>query len=128
LAVYLSGDIPWTGPNSRPGRLLGQTHAFLTVWADLAVLTSTPVFLLFCTHQPGGRFALTIDPPWTISAGEEPAAVSRYLARLGAEVAAHPADAVAYLTWPCYGPESARHAQSFVPLRVPATRPTGLYV
>ena len=24
LAVYLNGDIPWTGPNTRPGRLLGQ--------------------------------------------------------------------------------------------------------
>ena len=25
LAVYLTADIPWDGPNSRPGRLLGQT-------------------------------------------------------------------------------------------------------
>jgi phosphatidylinositol dimannoside acyltransferase len=31
LAVYLTADIPWDGPNSRPGRLLGQTHRFLSV-------------------------------------------------------------------------------------------------
>ena len=63
LAVYLSGDIPWSGPNTRPGRLLGRTRPFLSVWADLAVLTRVPVFLLFCTHRPGGRYALTIEPP-----------------------------------------------------------------
>ena len=27
LAVYLTGDIPWDGPNTRPGRLLGQPAA-----------------------------------------------------------------------------------------------------
>ncbi|MBV8269802.1 MAG: hypothetical protein JO252_26055 [Planctomycetaceae bacterium] len=104
LAVYLCGDIPWHGPTARPGRLLGQPRTFLAVWADLAVLTRAPVFLLFCTHRPGGRFALTIDPPFTVTAGEEPSAVASYLSRLESEIAAHPADAVAHLLWPCYGP------------------------
>ena len=63
LAVYLNGDIPWPGPNTRPGRLLGQHRRFLSVWTDLAALTRAPVFLIFCTHRPGGRYALTIDPP-----------------------------------------------------------------
>lgn len=107
LAVYLSGDIPWNGPNTRSGRLLGSSLAFLSVWADLAVLTRVPVFLLFCTHRPGGRYALTIEPPWTLAAGDESAAVTRYLARLESEINAHPADAVAHLLWPCYGPPSA---------------------
>ncbi len=79
LAVYLTGDIPWPGPNARPGRLLGQPQRFLSVWADLAVLARAPVFLVFCTHRPGGRFALTIEPPWTLAPGDEPAAVARYL-------------------------------------------------
>lgn len=110
LAVYLSGDIPWNGPNSRPGRLLGCSQPFLSVWADLAVLTRVPVFLLFCTHRPGGRYTLTIEPPWTLAAGEESDAVARYLARLEAEIRTHPADAVAHLLWPCYGPPSATSA------------------
>src|SRR5206468_12722861 len=59
LAVYLSGDIPWSGSNTRPGRLLGRSRTFLAVWADLAVVTRAPVFLVFCTHRPGGRYALT---------------------------------------------------------------------
>jgi hypothetical protein len=104
LAVYVSGDIPWASCTARPGRLLGHRRPFLSVWADLAVLTRSPVLPLFCTHRPGGRFALTIDPPWTLSAGSEDAAVARYLERLEAEILAHPADAVAHLLWPCYGP------------------------
>lgn len=108
MAVYLAGDIPWPGPNARPGLLLGESHAFLSIWADLAVLSRVPVIPMFCTHLPGGRYELTFDPPWTLAAGSESAAVARYLERLEAEVAAHPADAVAYLTWPCYGPEPRR--------------------
>jgi hypothetical protein len=108
LAVYLNGDIPWIGPNRRPGSLLGQPRTFLSVWADLAVVTHAPVFLLFCTHAERGRYRLTIDPPWTIAPGEELAAVAHYLARLEAAIAANPADAVAHLLWPCYGPPPAR--------------------
>ena len=107
LAVYLTADIPWDGPNSRPGRLLGQTHRFLSVWADLAVQTRVPVFLVFCNHRGGGRYALTIDPPWTLGRGDEPAAVVRYFDRLERAIAADPADAVAHLLWPCYGPPHA---------------------
>ena len=112
LAVYLAGDVPWGGPNARPGRLLGESHAFLSIWADLAVLARAPVVLMFCTHLPGGRYRLTFDPPWSLSPGSEAAAIARYLERLEAEIAAHPAEAVAYLTWPCYGPDRhlPRHA------------------
>jgi lauroyl/myristoyl acyltransferase len=115
LAVYLTGDIPWDGPNSRPGRLLGQARRFLSVWADLAVQTRVPVFLVFCNHRPGGRYTLTIEPPWALARGDEPSAVVRYLDRLERAIAANPGDAVAHLLWPCYGPP-ARHA-------VPAPRP-----
>ncbi|HWE36603.1 MAG TPA: lysophospholipid acyltransferase family protein [Isosphaeraceae bacterium] len=106
MAVYLAGDVPWSGPNARPGELLGHRRAFQSIWADLATLARAPVVPMFCTHRPRGRFALTFDPPWSLAPGGEGAAVARYLDRLEAEVRAHPADAVAYLTWPCYGPPS----------------------
>lgn len=102
LAVYLSGDIPWCSNNARPGRLLGCDRTFLAVWADLAVLSRAPVVPVFCTHQPGGRYELTFDAPWELEPGEEAHAVQRYLARLETAIVAHPADAVAHLTWPCY--------------------------
>jgi hypothetical protein len=42
-AVYFAGDVPWRGTNTRMGRLLGQSHPFLSVWADLSALTGAPV-------------------------------------------------------------------------------------
>ena len=108
--VYLPGDVPWSGSNTRAGRLLGQSHPLLSVWADLAALTKAPVFTVFCTHRPGGRFALSLELLGPISPGEEPAAVARYLARLERAIAADPADAVAHLLWPCYGPPPSSHS------------------
>ncbi len=104
LAVYLSGDILWPGPNCRKGRLLGVDRTFLAVWADLAAHARAPVVFLFAKHGPGGRYALTFDAPRTIEPGAEDAAVASYLRRLEAEIIANPADAVAYLLWPCFGP------------------------
>ncbi len=104
MAVYLSGDIPWPGPNGRAGRLLGVDRTFLAIWADLAATARAPVVFLFAAHRPGGRYALTFDPPRDVTPGGEDPAVAAYFRRLEAEIAAHPADAVAYLLWPCFGP------------------------
>jgi phosphatidylinositol dimannoside acyltransferase len=104
LAVYLSGDILWPGPNCRKGRLLGVDRTFLAIWADLAAHARAPVVFLFARHRPGGRYALTFDAPRTIEPGAEDLAVASYLRRLEAEIIANPADAVAYLLWPCFGP------------------------
>ena len=103
-AVYLPGDVPWSGPNTRPGRLLGVSHRVLSVWADLASITGAPVFFVFCTHAPGGRHALSLESAGPIAPGGEGAAVARFLGRLDDAIAARPADAVAHLLWPCYGP------------------------
>ena len=108
LAVYLSGDILWPGPNCRKGRLLGVDRTFLAVWADLAAHARAPVVFLFARHRPGGRYALTFGAPRTIEPGAEDLAVDRYLRRLEAEIVANPADAVAYLLWPCFGPPPRR--------------------
>ncbi|MFO0910200.1 MAG: hypothetical protein U0794_17965 [Isosphaeraceae bacterium] len=36
MIVYLKGDVPWTGANTRPGRLMGQTFTFQSLWAEFA--------------------------------------------------------------------------------------------
>ncbi len=102
LAIYLNGDIPWTGPNTCAGSLLGYPQHLLAIWTELAVLTGAPVFLVFCTHQPGGRFALEMEAIGRLRPGEEEAAVADYLKQLEARIATCPADAVAHLLWPCY--------------------------
>ncbi len=125
--VYLPGDVPWIGPNTRSGRLLGRTQRVLSVWSDLASLTGAPVFHVFCTHQPGGRHALTFESAGRITPGDEPSAVARYLDRLDQQIAAHPADAVAHLLWPCYGtPQAVQHPARQRPSRRVAPQPLPL--
>jgi lauroyl/myristoyl acyltransferase len=102
MAIYLNGDIPWTGPNTCAGRLLGRPQRLLAIWTELAVLTGAPVFFVFCTHLPRGRFSLEIEAMGHLRPGEEQTAVADYLKQLEARIAMSPADAVAHLVWPCY--------------------------
>ena len=112
MAVYLSGDILWPGPNCRKGRLLGVDRTFLAIWADLAAVARSPVVFLFASHQPGGRYALTFDRPRAVEPGQEDQAVASYLRRLEAEIVDHPAEAIAYLLWPCFGPPAPSLAEA----------------
>jgi lauroyl/myristoyl acyltransferase len=107
LAIYLNGDIPWSGPNTCAGMLLGRHQRLLAIWTELAVLTGAPVFYMFCTHLPDGRFALEIEAIGHLRPGEEETAVADYLRQLEARIAICPADAVAHLAWSCY--ESPPH-------------------
>jgi lauroyl/myristoyl acyltransferase len=111
LAIYLNGDIPWSGPNTCPGTLLGRPQHLLAIWTELAVLTGTPVFLVFCTHLPKGRFSLEIEAIGHLRPGEEETSVADYLKQLEARIASCPADAVAHLSWPCYESPSLPHKQ-----------------
>jgi lauroyl/myristoyl acyltransferase len=120
LAIYLNGDIPWSGPNTCSGTLLGQPQRFLAIWTELAVLTGTPVFLVFCTHLPAGRFALEIDAIGHLRPGDEETAVADYLKQLEGRIASCPADAVAHLLWPCY--ESPSPCRKQVPKRQAVAR------
>ncbi|MGC8643561.1 MAG: hypothetical protein ACP5XB_27200 [Isosphaeraceae bacterium] len=104
LALYLCGDIPWQGRNSRPARLLGVEQPYLAIWTELAVLTRVPVFHVFCMHLPGGRFRLEIDGVGLIEPGEQAEAVADFLKHLEARIATYPAQAVAHLLWPCFHP------------------------
>lgn len=107
IIVYVKGDVPWVGPNTRPARLLGQERSFQSLWAEFAALFRAPVVPVFCTHLPGGRYALTFGTVIDVTRGREGDAVSHYISRLEAEITAHPSDAVGHLLWPCYGPDPA---------------------
>jgi lauroyl/myristoyl acyltransferase len=102
MAVYLSGDVPWPSRRARSARFLGVERPFLATWAELASLTASPVIPLFCTHLPASRYRLEFFPPQYVSPAQESAAVAGYLAVLEAAIAAHPHEAIAYLTWPCF--------------------------
>jgi len=103
LAIYINGDVPWNTACARSGRFLGSTRGFLSVWADLAIATGAPVLPIFAAHRNGGRFAVTIDPPWFASKSDDPIdLLDRYLRRLEAAIAAEPADAIPHLLWPSY--------------------------
>jgi lauroyl/myristoyl acyltransferase len=116
LALYFCGDIPWGGPNSRLGRLLGVEQPYLAIWTELAALTGVPVFHVFCTHLPGGRFRLEIDGVGPIRSGEQADALADFLGQLDARIANDPAQAVAHLLWPCFHPQAGNdHASSQFP-------------
>ena len=100
--VYLAGDIPWPGVNSRSARFLGKELSFQSVWADLAALARAPAASVFCSHLPGGRFELSFDAPRRLERGEESAAVEDYLQSLEGRILARPAEAVCHILWDCY--------------------------
>ncbi len=109
LIIYLKGDVPWHGPNTRPGRFLGQDHDFQSLWAEFAALFRAPVVPVFCSHLPHGRYGLTFDPLITIARGEEGPAVTR-VSRRGS----NPGSRRILMTRSaiCSGRATARHARS----------------
>ena len=107
MVIYFTGDIPWAGSNTRPGRLLGRETEFLSIWADVAALTKVPVFLSLCTHARGGRYRLSLESLGILRPGEEGLAVAQFLARLDAEIAANPTEAIAHLLWDHYNPSDS---------------------
>jgi lauroyl/myristoyl acyltransferase len=107
LAVYLSGDVPWPSSSARPGRLMGADRPFLGLWADLAAIARSPVVPVFARFRANGRFSIRFGPPCSVGPGSENEVVARYLERLDALIARHPAEAVAHFTWPCYLDDSS---------------------
>lgn len=110
MALAVNGDVAWPSGCARRGRLLGVEQGFLGVWADLAVLTGAAVVPYFARHLPEGRYTIRFDVPWSIGPGDESAAVAAYLSRLEREIRAHPAEAVAHLTWPSFADSRAEPA------------------
>jgi lauroyl/myristoyl acyltransferase len=119
MAVYLCGDIPWS--SGRSGTLIGERQRVLSLWADLAAATGASVVPVFGLHRPAGRIRLSFDEPWCVRPGDEANAVARYLSRLGEVIAAEPAQAVAFWTWPGYGKAGASEP-AFRPARRPEPR------
>jgi lauroyl/myristoyl acyltransferase len=120
MAIFINGDVAWDAGCSRPGRLLGRRARYQSAWADLAVITGAPVLPIFCSHRPGGRFSMTIDPPWSLRSGGQQEAVDRYLARLESAIVAEPAEAIAHLLWEPSG-RAARLGRA--PAPVPTSPP-----
>ena len=115
FAVYLKGDVPHEAAGSQPGQLLGRHLPFAAVWADLARVTGAPVVPVFCVPRPAGRFRLTFEPPWSLTATDPARAVAAYLRRLEAWIAREPGAALAHLSWPALRPERT------VPAKMAAT-------
>ena len=128
LAIYLMGDVPWEGTNTRVGSLLGHEQTFQSLWTDFAVLFRAPVVIAFSIYLPGGRTRVVFKPPMMLRKGEEDQAVREYLKSLDAEIAAHPANAVAHLLWPCYGSKvtSPKRKSRREPLPRPRTESAGI--
>jgi lauroyl/myristoyl acyltransferase len=116
LAVYICGDVPWPSTHARPGRFLGRDLPFQSAWADLGAITGATILPVFAHHEPGGKYAVHLDPPF---APEPSTAVPRYLARLEREILARPEEAVAYLTWPCYREGTSRRDRGRLPQAAP---------
>ena len=72
LAIYLNGDIPWSGPNTCPGTLLGRPQRLLAIWTELAVLTHARSSSSSAPTAPAGRFALEIEPSATCGPARRP--------------------------------------------------------
>ena len=62
LAIYLNGDIPWSGPNTCSGRLLGRPQRLLAIWTELAVLTGRRSSSSFVPTSPAGDLNWNLMP------------------------------------------------------------------
>jgi lauroyl/myristoyl acyltransferase len=105
VAIYLNCDIPWTGPNTNVGQLLGQPVRFQSIWIDLAMILNCPVIQTSCRQLTGGRFDIKFSEPLQISAGMSRDDIFvQAINRLESEILEYPDDAVAHILWPHFRP------------------------
>ena len=115
MSLYLCGDI--TNTEGRAVSWFGQPASLLDHWTYLAASTGAWVVPLFARFEPGGRYSLQFTTPFQVETENTQTAVSHYLQHLTQHVAASPAQAVPYWTWPTYPgapPESAQLANPTV--------------
>jgi lauroyl/myristoyl acyltransferase len=110
LSLYLCGDIPW--PKGYEVECLGSHPRFSGLWADLAAETRRPVVLVFARFEPGGRYRVELDAPFSVDPSNISWAVTHYARRLDRAVATFPEQAVAYWTWPAYDPHAVEKTRS----------------
>jgi lauroyl/myristoyl acyltransferase len=100
LALSVCGDVPWnTGAEAD---WLGRRWRILDHWTHLAAATGAAVVPAFALHLPRGRFGLRFEAPRRVTTAGTGEALAWYLARLEGHVRRHPAQAIAYWTWPSY--------------------------
>lgn len=103
-ALATFGDVAW--PEGRPVAWMRHRYTLQAAWLDLAIAAGAPVVPTFATHEPGGRYRVTFDPPLTVDPRRPEAALAIYLSRVERLVRERPQEAVAYWTWPAYRPAS----------------------
>jgi len=102
VGVYINGDILWEGANTRMGSLLGHSRRLLALWADLAILTNSPVVFVRASFSPRGKYRFKFDEPIVVQEGRQQDVFELYLRRLESAIADDPSSSIPYLTWPVF--------------------------
>ncbi len=126
LAIYFCGDIPWRARTLCPAGCSACRISSSPSGPSWPSLTRVPVFHVFCTHLPGGKFPARVrgrrpDP----RPARKDDAVADYLKQLEARIATYPAQAVAHLLWPCFDPSDSDSSPTPEPRIRPALAPAG---
>jgi len=70
-AVYLNGDIPWTGANDDPGTLLGLTQPFLS-YGPTSRFWLTASLVRHLHPRPARPVTLDFSPPLSLALATSP--------------------------------------------------------
>ena len=112
LAIYLNGDIPWSGPNTCPGDAAGPSPA-PAGHLDRAGRAYRHAGLSRVLHPPARAAAShSRSKPWATcgpARKKRPSLITSSSSKPGSRP--RPADAVAHLVWPCYESPSLLHKQ-----------------
>jgi KDO2-lipid IV(A) lauroyltransferase len=105
MALYLAGDVRWSGPNTQPGTFLGTRRQFSATWVSLAAMTGVPVVPVFCHMLPEGTYRIEFLASFTVphdanAAGRAQTWVQSYLTLLEERVRRHPSNSNEYFFWP----------------------------
>jgi phosphatidylinositol dimannoside acyltransferase len=103
-ALYIAGDVRWSGQLSLPVTFLGRRFSLSMTWVTLAALTGAPVVPVFCVHQPDGSYQLEFLEGFTVPKEDQQPQravpwVERYLRELENRVRRYPSNSNDYFFW-----------------------------
>lgn len=105
MALFMAGDVRWSGQLTAEARFMGRDLRFSTTWITLAAMSRAPVVAVFCRVGDDGRYHMEFRPHFLvpIDAQKEERAreyVQRFLDQLEDQVRLHPANSNEYFFWP----------------------------
>jgi KDO2-lipid IV(A) lauroyltransferase len=111
-ALYIAGDVRWSGQLSIPVSFLGRRFSLSMTWVTLAALTGAPVVAEFCVHQPDGTYQLEFLEPFHVPKEDQQPQragpwVERYLQELENRVRRYPSNSNDYFFWDEMGEAAA---------------------